>query len=70
MNYIYGTKSVMKAVKEGKVKKVVYARGTPEHIIEELKKSGVELEEFKGNNMELGAKIGRSHSVLLIGYLG
>ncbi len=70
MNYIYGAKSVLKAVKEGKVKKVVYAKGTPRHIIEELKKYNVELEEFNGNNMELGAKIGRSHSVMLLGYLG
>ncbi len=67
MKYVYGIKKVLKGVSEGKIKKVIYSKDTPKEIIEKIKKYGVKLEKFEGSNVELGAKIKRSHSVMVLG---
>ena len=64
---IYGLNKVIKGLKEGKIKKVIYARHTPKDVIEKIKKFDVEIEEFDGDNIELGTKIGRSHKVMVLG---
>ena len=64
---IYGLKNVLKGLKEGKIKKVVYAENTPEEFIKKVKEFGVKLEKFNGSNIELGAKIGRSHRITIVG---
>ena len=67
MKYIYGIKNVLKGLKEGKIEKVIYSKDTPKEILEKIKKFGVKTEKFNGSNIELGAKIKRSHSVLVLG---
>ena len=64
---IYGLNKVIKGLKEGKIKKVVYSEDTPEEVIEKIKKLGAKLEKFNGSNIELGAKIGRSHRIMIVG---
>ena len=64
---IYGLNNVIKGLKEGKIKKVIYAQHTPKDVIEKIKKFNVELEKFDGDNIELGTKIGRSHKVMVLG---
>ena len=64
---IYGLNKVIKGLKEGKIKRVIYAQNTPKTVIEKIKKFNVEIEEFNGNNIELGTKIGRSHKVMVLG---
>ncbi len=72
-NLIFGSKSVVKALKLGKIGKVIFASNAPESLKKDLeyyaKLSNTELNEFKGSNKELGVKCKRAHSVLVVALL-
>ena len=66
----YGFKETLDEIRTGNAKKVVIASNIPEDMkkeIEDYAKIGnVPVEYFDGNNIELGTKCKRSHSVLTL----
>lgn len=70
---IFGSKSVLKALKLGKVEEVVFSSNAPESLVKDLehysKLAGVELKKFVGDSRELGVKCKRAHSVLVTALL-
>ncbi len=71
-DFFLGTREIIKAMRAGKVKRVVIAENAPDWIKEELKKvakeTGVKIEKFKGNELRLGIKIGRPFPVACVGF--
>jgi len=69
-NVMFGVKETLKEIKTGNAKKVVVASNIPENLKEDIehyaKLSKVPVEYFEGDNMELGTKCKRSHSVLTL----
>lgn len=72
-NLIFGSKSVVKALKLGKVEEVIFASNAPESLKKDLeyyaKLSNTKLDEFRGSNKELGVRCKRAHSVLAVALL-
>ena len=70
---IFGTKSVLQAVKLGTAEKVIFASNMSKNLVDDLehyaKLSNTKLEKFKGTNEELGVKCKRAHSVLAVALL-
>ena len=68
---VIGTRTVMKALKTGKVKSVLYASNCPKETVKDLehyvKASGIKAEEFKGDSSKLGQTCGKPFTVLLVG---
>jgi ribosomal protein L30E len=63
---IIGAKEIARAVKEGKVRKVVIASNCPDFLVSRLDK--VKIEKFEGNQRELGTKLGKPFAVAMVGY--
>lgn len=72
-NLIFGTKTVVNALRLGKIEKLLYASNIPEDLLRDLeryaKNSNAKLEKFSGTNDELGVKCKRSHSILAVALL-
>ncbi len=68
---VIGTRTVMKALKSGKVKNVLYASNCPDEMVKDLdhyaKASVIKIEEFKGNSAKLGQTCGKPFTILLVG---
>lgn len=68
---IFGAKNVLRELKRGNLKKVIYAKYIPQELVEELKYYArlckVEIEEFDGNSMELGRHFKRPHPAMMVG---
>ena len=64
---IMGTKEVLKAMKEGKVKKVVVSSNTPESIVKDVnhyqKMSKLEVGNFGGTGKQLGVFCGKPFGI-------
>jgi len=73
-NPTIGTKEVVKAINGGKVRKVVLASNCPEFLEKRIldatkfNESSVEIIKFRGDQSELGTKIGKPFPVALVGY--
>lgn len=67
---IIGTREVIKAIKNGVVKKVLIASNCPEFIIKQFEnmKSGVVIEKFAGDQSQLGTKVGKPFPIAVVGY--
>ena len=70
---IFGSKSVLKALKLGKVKELIRSSNAPKQLINDLEHhlniSNVEMKMFKGDSKELGVACSRAHSVLVAALL-
>ena len=62
---IIGAKEIGKAIKAGKVKKVVVAKNCPKSLVEKL--GNVKVEVFDGDQSQLGTKIGKPFPVAMVG---
>lgn len=70
---IFGKKEVLRALKFGKVKSIVFSSDIPEKLLEEIKELTesfeVEVNKFDGHNKELGMICKRPHGILMIALL-
>jgi large subunit ribosomal protein L30e len=70
-NFVLGTNSVLKAMKNGRIESVIYASNCPESTKSDLnyynKVSGVVLKEFGENSLRLGEFCGKPFNILLFG---
>ena len=64
---IIGYKEITNGIKEGKVKKVLVANNCPQHLVDEIRKTDVVVEEFDGDQEKLGTKFGKPFPVALVG---
>ena len=68
---LLGSKSTMKAAKNGKIKTIVYAKNVPKNTLADVKsfegKSSFDIKEFSGNSLDLGELCGKPFGVLLLG---
>lgn len=68
---IIGSKKVTRSVKNGSVKRVIYAENTPKLWVESLKLysglSETAIEMFKGNSIELGRLCGKPFGITMLG---
>ncbi|MCD6092809.1 MAG: ribosomal L7Ae/L30e/S12e/Gadd45 family protein [Candidatus Aenigmarchaeota archaeon] len=71
MNFIIGTREIVKKIEKGLIEKVVIAENIPEKLKEKIetaaKKYNVKIE-TDGNERQLGTKIGKSFPVASVGY--
>ena len=65
--FIIGPREIKKAVKEGSVISVMAAKNCPKFLIEDIKKQGVDVKTFDGDQKELGTHIGKPFPVALVG---
>ena len=63
---IIGTREIAKAVREGKVTRVIVAANCPISLRERV--GSVAVEEFDGDAKQLGTKLGKPFSVAMVGY--
>ncbi len=70
---VFGKNNVLKAIKLGKVKSVIFSVDAPKSLKDEIEKyseiSEIKIEEFEGNNKELGIFCKRPHGILVIALL-
>jgi len=68
---IIGSRTVLKNLKNEMLDSVVYASNYPDGMIKDLnhysKVSGVKLEEFNGNSVQLGELCGKPFRILIVG---
>ncbi|HLC76896.1 MAG TPA: ribosomal L7Ae/L30e/S12e/Gadd45 family protein [archaeon] len=62
---IIGAKEIGKAIKVGRVKKVVVANNCPKVLIGKL--GDVKIEIFEGDQSQLGTKLGKPFPVAMVG---
>lgn len=63
---VIGAREIAKAVKEGRIKKVVIASNCPDFLLSKL--GNVAIERFDGNQKQLGTKLGKPFAVAMVGY--
>ncbi len=61
-----GFREIVKAIKAGKVKKVVVAKNCPKDMVEKLGK--VQIEVYDGDQVQLGTKLGKPFPVAMAGF--
>jgi large subunit ribosomal protein L30e len=61
-----GFREIVKAIKAGKVKKVVVAKNCPKNMVEKL--GNVHIETFDGDQIQLGTKLGKPFPVAMAGF--
>lgn len=66
---LIGKNTVLKAVRQGKVKKVFLAKNTADELKNDLSKSGCEVESLELRNDELGTLCKKPFAVSVIGVL-
>ena len=64
-NEIIGVREIGKAIKTGKVKKVVIANNCPKSLVQKL--GNVKVETFDGDQSQLGTKLGKPFPVAMVG---
>jgi len=68
---IIGSRTVFKNLKSGMLESVVHASNYPDGVRKDLnhysKVSGVKVEEFDGNSVQLGELCGKPFSILIAG---
>ncbi len=67
---LIGTRGVLRAVRNGKVESVIYAKNAPRGTVEDISHysgiSGFTAQEYPGNSLQLGELCGKPFSILLI----
>jgi large subunit ribosomal protein L30e len=68
---VIGSKRVLKDLKQGVIKSVIYASNCPENRKKDInyysKHFGIEVKRFKGNSRQLGEICGKPFNVVLLG---
>jgi|Deesub1362A_J573_1020465.scaffolds.fasta_scaffold00194_51 large subunit ribosomal protein L30e len=68
---LMGERETLKAVKNGECKLVIVASNCPSNLREDLERfakiSGVQIYEYKGSSLDLGAVCGRPHVISMLG---
>jgi ribosomal protein L30E len=68
---LIGSRGVLTAAKTGKISSLIYASNTPRSTVNEITHyvniSGIKIQEYPGNSMQLGELAGKPFSVLLLG---
>ncbi len=66
-----GSRSVLKAIKTGKLVNVIYSTNIPKGVLGDMQHyagiSDTSIQEFPGNSVQLGELCGKPFSVLLLG---
>ena len=65
---VIGTREVSKAVMSGKIRHIIVARNCPGHLVEKVAHNNVTIEQFDGDQRQLGTKLGKPFAVALVGY--
>ncbi|MBI5332702.1 MAG: hypothetical protein HZB65_03960 [Candidatus Aenigmarchaeota archaeon] len=65
--FIIGPREIKKAIKAGSVVSVMAAKNCPVKLIEDIKKEGIGVKPFDGDQKELGTRIGKPFPVALVG---
>ena len=63
---IVGTKEIIKAIKEGRVKTVIFASNCPNELREKIK--NIETFVFDGDEEQLATRLGKPFLVAMVGY--
>ena len=66
--WIIGTKEIAKALKDGKIKKIVIASNCPDFLVEKLGNTDVSIERFSEDESQLGTKLGKPFPIAMVGY--
>lgn len=68
---VMGSRTVLKGMKNRMLESVVYASNCPDSLMKDLdhysKVSGIKVDGFDGNSVELGEFCGKPFSILIIG---
>ena len=64
---IIGSREIIKAINNGKVRHVIAASNCPSFIMEKIPKA-VKFEVFEGDQKQLGTKLGKPFTVAIVGY--
>ncbi len=68
---LMGSRTVLKSIKNKNVDTVVFASNCPENVRKDLdhysKISGIKMEEFNGNSVDLGEICGKPFRILMVG---
>lgn len=67
----FGSRSVLRLVKTGKVKSVIYSENCKEDTLKDIeyfaKQFGIKTEKFEGNSRQLGELCAKPFNVMIIG---
>ncbi|MBI4895947.1 MAG: ribosomal L7Ae/L30e/S12e/Gadd45 family protein [Candidatus Aenigmarchaeota archaeon] len=63
---IIGIRSVLRSAKNGKIKKVIVAKNCPATLVAKL--GSAVIEQFPGDQKELGTKLGKPFPIAVVGY--
>lgn len=63
-----GTREIIKAAKDGKVKYIVIAKNCPEFLIDRLKDTNTRIERFDGDELQLATKLGKPFPIAMVGF--
>ncbi len=68
---IIGSERTLKLAKEGKINKIIVAKNAPEHLKNEAKIIGkaldIEVVEVEDNSKQIGIKLGKPFTALMVG---
>jgi large subunit ribosomal protein L30e len=68
---LIGSRSVMRGIKTGKIKKIFYASNCPKESVKDLnyytKTSKISAEEFSGDSGKLAQICGKPFNILMVG---
>ena len=66
--FVIGAKEIVKAIKAGKIESVLIASNCPDFLAEKIKNEGARIEDFSGDQQQLGNKVGKPFPVAMVGY--
>jgi large subunit ribosomal protein L30e len=71
-NGIIGTREIQKGIKSGEIKRVIIAKNCPDWLTNKITSadgaSNVSIEQFNGDERELGTVLGKSFVVAMAGF--
>jgi large subunit ribosomal protein L30e len=66
---VIGIREIVKSIKAGKSKKVIFASNCPTEIVNKVAEAGnVKMEKFEGDAKELGTKLGKPFPVSMAAF--
>lgn len=67
--FVIGTKEILKAIKAGKIESVMMAANCPDFLAEKIKSTGTQIEDFSGDQQQLGNRVGKPFPIAMAGRL-
>ncbi len=69
---VIGVREIMKSIKAGKAKKIVFASNCPDFLVDKIKdlreSQKLGMEKFAGDSRELGTKLGKPFPVSMVAF--